>query len=319
MTHRARPRGLRVLCVVGLVLGGCTSDTSPEARFIDNTRPTVGMHTGLPGVSFQPDEGSGFSGIDVLVKDRVEEGLGFDRGTLRVSSTASDQRDEMLMGDKADMVIASYSITPDRMTKVDFAGPYLTTRQGVLVGPENLGVRSRKDLKGKTVCTWGGTTSEAPLENLRAEGLIANVEDTRATARECVDAVVAGDVDAFSTDLTILYGFVEANPGAGLRVVPDTFIGTAQYYGIGIPKGHRKDCERLKAFLKDYVESPGWVQDIRVSLPALDKAIPDWPSRYKPKPEDIDRRSCKDKAGLPGHTSAAAFPDVSPTSTAGSG
>ncbi|WP_406293306.1 transporter substrate-binding domain-containing protein [Embleya sp. NBC_00888] len=217
---------------------------------------------------------------------------------LRIKSivpteVSSADRIPKLVAGKVDMMVGSFSITAARMKDIDFVGPYLTTRQGFLVGRDGANVRFVSDLNGKRVCTWEGTTSGDALDQLRS----ANIDVlTVADATGCVEALKAGQVSAISTDQTILYGFANLKSAAGFRVVPDLTIGAPQHYGIGLPKGHRSDCRHLKEIVKCYVESSTWIADVQLSLPQIPAQDPGWINHYKPNSAAIDARSCRDTA-----------------------
>ncbi|MYS80520.1 transporter substrate-binding domain-containing protein [Embleya scabrispora] len=279
-----------VLGLVAVILAGCSSN-HPQPRFLDKTTISVGMHNDLPGVSYLSNTYVR-SGTDYLLEQRIDAELGIT--SISPTEISSADRVPRLVAGKVDMVIGSFSITADRMKDIDFVGPYLTTRQGFLVGPGGANVRLLSDLNGQRVCTWAGTTSGDALAQLNS----AHVDVvTQASAAECLTELKAGRVFAFSTDQTILYGFEDVNAAAALRVVPDLTIGAPQHYGIGIPKGHRRDCERLKQIVKHYVESSTWIADIEVSLPRIPAHDRDWVSHYKPSAAAIDARSCRDRAG----------------------
>ncbi|MFH8607454.1 transporter substrate-binding domain-containing protein [Streptomyces sp. NPDC018029] len=270
--------------MVGLATVSCSSDDAPRS-FMGKTRLTVAMHNDLPGVSFL--DGYTWSGYDHLFAQKFKNEFGVK---VAPADVATKDRVTSLTSDNADLVIAAFSITPERMKQIDFAGPYLTNYQGFLVGKKGAAIRSMNDLRGKRVCAWSGTTNIGPLQGLGFEVV------EMPSAKACLKALVSGGVDAFSTDQLILYGFAHQHAKDRLKVIPDLTVGAPQYYGVGMPKGHRSDCRRLRDFIKKYVESNDWIQDIQVSLPEVPKTDPNWASRLKPSMDSIEARSCRDKA-----------------------
>ncbi|BCL27759.1 transporter substrate-binding domain-containing protein [Streptomyces aurantiacus] len=277
------------IVLVGLTLAVSSGSGSEDQddTFLGKERISVGMHNDLPGISYE--ENYRRSGLDQLVFEQIREGLHIKSASP--SNVSSEGRIPALEKGEVDMVIAAFSITPDRMKEIDFVGPYATTRQGFLVGPKST-VRELKDFKGGAVCSWEGTTSVATLEEFRREGIEIK---TLVDASDCIDALKSGEVQAVSTDQLILYGFARHHAKDGLRVVPGVTIGAPQHYGIGLPKGHRADCLRLREFVKRYVESSDWIRDMETSLPDVPAAEPGWISDYKPSDESIDARSCRDE------------------------
>ncbi|MEV6962194.1 transporter substrate-binding domain-containing protein [Streptomyces sp. NPDC051207] len=267
-------------------LGACSAEEQ-EPTFLGLNRITVAMHNDLPGMSYSSNYDR--SGLDFHVFHHIKDTL--DVAFSEPVDVSSSDRVTQLLEKKADLTIASFSITAERMKKIHFVGPYLTTRQGFLVGPDS-DVRSKADLRRSTVCTWDGTTSKSALDEIReVRGVeILPLDD----ASDCVDQLIAGKVDAVSTDQAILYGFAHRYRKEGLRVVQGVTIGVAQHYGIGLRKGHTADCNHLKEWLMGYVGSSEWTRDIQTSLPALVDQEPGWISNYKPSAARIEARSCRD-------------------------
>ncbi|MEN3584503.1 transporter substrate-binding domain-containing protein [Streptomyces sp. ZYX-F-203] len=269
------------------VLCGCAQ---PDGRFLGVEEVDVATHKDLPGMAlFENYTYSGFDNalfLDLEVWLEEREGVQVTR-TPDVSSAARIAR---LQSGDADMVIASFSITPDRMRQIDFVGPYLTTMQGFLVDADSR-IETHADLAGKRVCTWDGTTSRVALGEL-SEVVSVGAAD----AAECVQKLREGQADAVSTDQTLLYGFAQQERGSGdLRVVPSLTVGAPQHYGIGLAKGHRGDCRRLADWVKDYVGGREWSGNLREALPLLVEEQPDWISSHKPEDDLIDAHSCVDR------------------------
>ncbi|GAA1924142.1 glutamate ABC transporter substrate-binding protein [Streptomyces durmitorensis] len=286
-----RPRGTTALLAFLLactMAGASSCGEESEPTFLGKSQISVEMHGDLPGVSYEDNYRR--SGFDHLLLGQLKDDLKIK--TSKPANVSSADRVPDLVNGDTDMVIAAFSITPPRMEQIDFVGPYATTRQGFLVGKEGKDATKREDFKGRTVCTWEGTTSVEALKELKRVGadLI-----TLTDASDCVDQLVAGEAYAVSTDQMILYGFARQHAAEGLRVVPGLTIGAPQHYGIGLAKGHRADCVRLREFVKDYVDSSAWIKDFEASVPNLAAEEPNWISHYKPSAGSIDARSCRDK------------------------
>ncbi|MFE0600638.1 transporter substrate-binding domain-containing protein [Streptomyces sp. NPDC058892] len=280
-------RSAAVLALL-LSLASCSSE-EPEPEFLGMPRITVATHNDLPGMSYS--ENYDRSGLDFFVFQHVKEELHPVPFTDPLD-VASGGRVTQLREGRADMVIASFSITAERMKLIDFVGPYLKTRQGFLVGPDSAHVQHLSDLSGMRICTWEGTTSKEALDDI--ENTVHAEPVVLTDASDCIEQLLAHEVQAVSTDQTILYGFARHYEDDGLRVVPDATIGTPQHYGIGLPKGHRKDCRKLKDWLKEYVGTSTWTRDVETSLPALTAADTGWISKHKPSEAEIEARTCRD-------------------------
>jgi NitT/TauT family transport system substrate-binding protein len=81
---------------------------------------------------------------------------------------------------------------------------------------KNSGIKSIKDLKGKKVAIWPGSTQEAViLERLRMEGMtIKDIQPIRLQFSDHAAALARGDIDAY----------VGAEPAAGITLANDTGV-----------------------------------------------------------------------------------------------
>jgi glutamate transport system substrate-binding protein len=84
---------------------------------------------------------------------------------------------------------------------------------------------------------------------------------------DCVNALVAGDVDAVTTDDVILAGYASQEQYKGiLRVVGKGF--TDETYGVGVKKGDSELVSKVNAALEDYIRDGSWKR-------ALDRNVGD--------------------------------------------
>jgi len=150
-------RGAVVCAAIGLLLAaGCGGGEEPPA----GPKMTIGIRFDQPGLGMRGPEG-GFTGFDVDVAQYVAAHLGTDRRDITFVEARPADRETMLEQRKADLIVATYSITEARKQRVDFAGPYFVTGQSLLVcktssdidGPESL---NDSDWR---LCSVNGSTS----------------------------------------------------------------------------------------------------------------------------------------------------------------
>jgi glutamate transport system substrate-binding protein len=196
----------------------------------------VGVKYDQPGLGFKDAAAELPTGFDVEMAKILVASLGIDpedTDKVQYIETISDNREPFLESGKVDLVLASYSITPERRLVVGQAGPYMVTGQQVLV-KEDSDVTGPADLKGKEVCSVTGSTS---LENVKAQGMKPVGFDSYS---ECVEKVLDGTVEAMSTDGTILLGYAAEHEGE-LKVVGDPF--SEERIGVGYSKTHPEMCQ----------------------------------------------------------------------------
>jgi len=149
----------------------------------------------------------------------------------RVSFTCvtTPAREPVLTTDRVDMVIATFTYTADRDTRIDFSRAYYKATGRFLVqnsAPNNY----LAQLAGKTVSTTSGSIYDRWVKNC--------FKDTKLVVTDSfTNALLAfrdGRADALMWDDTVLVGIAAAD--RNLKLTSDTFL--ALPYGIGIKQGN---------------------------------------------------------------------------------
>jgi ABC-type amino acid transport substrate-binding protein len=176
-----------------------------------------------------------------------------DGSKYKFTQVTSSTREQVLINDQVDMVLATYSITPARAEKISFAGPYYTSQAGVLVKTGNKAIQSYNDLAGKKTATQAGSTGPAILAQFAPKAVVQEFQ----THQEAVDALRQGRVDAYVTDYTLLLNVLSLGSGdAQLAGAP---FGPQDPYGIGLPKGS-DGVAFVNAFLKKIEADGTWTK-----------------------------------------------------------
>ncbi|GLW10142.1 hypothetical protein Misp01_52710 [Microtetraspora sp. NBRC 13810] len=210
------------------------------------------MTTDHPGWStFEPGPNRR-TGFDIALAEWLGNRLGRDVAFLDLTLA---ERIEALKSSQVQMVISTFSMTDERRKEIDFAGPYMVTRQGVLVREGDERIRTHADLIGgdRNVCVARGTTSEEQLRPHDGKGLTLTVETA---LKDCLRRLVDGQVDAFSTDQLVLRGFARSTPAT--RVVEGLTFGAEEQYGIGLPDQSRQQCDLLTRHLRTFLNEGYW-------------------------------------------------------------
>lgn len=172
--------------------------------------------------------------------------------TTKLSLTTVDTRETMLQNGTVDTVFATYTITPQRAQKVDFAGPYYESGDAILVKSSNSSITKVSDLNGKTVATEGNSTAALDLKKFapKAKTLLFQEDG------ECVAAVTQGRAAAYVLDQAILLG--DASSDSQVKVVGQPF--TQEPYGIGLPKNDPEAKAFVDAWLKKIFADGEWAK-----------------------------------------------------------
>ena len=192
-------------------------------------------------------------GFDAGVAQLLTRYILGDGSKFQFTQVNSSTREQVLINDQVDMVLATYSINPARAEKISFAGPYYTSQAGVLVKSNNSTIQSYNDLAGKKVATQAGSTGPAILAQFAPKATVQEFQ----THQEALDALRQGRVDAYVTDHTLLLNALSLGTGdAKLAGAP---FGAQDPYGIGLPKGS-DGAAFVNAFLKKIQADGTWAK-----------------------------------------------------------
>jgi glutamate transport system substrate-binding protein len=229
------------------------------AKLADAGKITIGVKYDQPGIGFLEPGADAPKGFDIEMGRIIAGALGIDDAGIDWKQTVSDNREPFLKDGTVDIVIASYSITPDRREVVGQAGPYYVTGQQLLVREEDKdSITKPEDTKGKKVCSVTGSTS---LQRMEDEYGASPVPFD--TYSECVDQLEQGTVDAVTTDGAILLGYAAENPDE-LEVVGEPF--SEERYGIGFSKGDDDMCQFLTDTIKKSFDDGTWADAFEATL-----------------------------------------------------
>jgi glutamate transport system substrate-binding protein len=251
------------LAAVSLLLAACssggTATSGGDATGGSDDTITIGIKYDQPGLGLQ--EGSTYSGFDVDVATYVAEKMGYKADQIVWVEAPSAQRENLLENGQVDMVFATYSITDERDKKVDFAGPYLVAGQDLLVASDNTDITGPESMSGKLLCSVTGSTSAQRIKDNYA----ADVQlQEFGGYSECVEALAAGQIDAVTTDDSILAGFASQPAFAGkLKVVGSPF--SEEYYGVGIAEGSDL-CQPVQDAWTQMFDDGTWEQLLQDNL-----------------------------------------------------
>jgi polar amino acid transport system substrate-binding protein len=212
---------------------------------------------------------SNYEGFDVDMLTKVAVAIfgdqALEQGKIRFKVVPNASRQKAVADGSVDLLAETMTVTCGRQEDskdqpgVDFSSVYFMAGQGVLV-PKSSGIHSLADLDGKRVCATNGSTSLDELANQQdMQG--ADVERWgAATQTDCLVMLQQGDVDAISTDDTILEGLAQQDPSLQVLTNADGSPVTlrAEPYGIAIAKGKTDLVQFVNAVLAQDRADGGW-------------------------------------------------------------
>ncbi|MEU9780012.1 glutamate ABC transporter substrate-binding protein [Streptomyces phaeochromogenes] len=229
---------------------------------------TIGIKFDQPGIGQKTPQG--YEGFDVDVATYVAKQLGYSANQIQWKEAKSADRETMLQRGDVDFIAASYSINDERAAKVDFAGPYLLAHQDVLIRADDDSIKTPKDLNDKKLCSVTGSTSAQNVKDKLAPK--AQLQEYP-TYSACLTGVQSGQLDALTTDDSILAGYAaQANFKGKFKL--GGFKMTNENYGIGVKKGSDLKA-KIDTALEKMVADGAWEKAVTANF---------GPANYKNEP-----------------------------------
>jgi polar amino acid transport system substrate-binding protein len=261
----------------GLPPAGQMPAGSPMRVIQDRGRLIAGVDQNTFLFGFRNPSTNRLEGFDI---DRVREiALAIFGGDpnaidskIQFKVISSAEREPALEKGEVDVVVRTFTATCGRWQRINFSATYYVAGQRLLVDKASP-VTKLDELGGKKVCAQRGTTSIRTLSQHPAKPIPVATD----TWSDCLVMLQQGQVEAVSTDDTILGGMASQDPN--VKMAGPRF--TQEPYGIGITAKRQK---------QDDVNSPDQFADmVRFVNAVLEKSIKDgqWQASYGRWLEDV--------------------------------
>ena len=188
-------------------------------------RLLVGLDIGSNLFSFRDPVTGEIAGFDIDIAGEVARDIFGRPSAVEYRILSSADRITALQNNTVDIVVKTMTITCERRKLVNFSTTYFTAYQRI-VAPRQSDIAGPEDLSGKRVCVARGTTSLRKVQEISPPPAIVTV----VTWADCLVALQQREVDAISTDDSILAGLVAQDPY--LHIVGENMA--EEPYGIGI-------------------------------------------------------------------------------------
>lgn len=242
---------LLVLMMIAATLTGCGQESDKKDgrtvyRTVDEIKASGTINIGVfsdKSPFGYVDENGQYQGYDVYFANRIGQDLGVK---INYVSTEAANRIEYLQTGKVDIILANFTVTPERAQEVDFASPYMNVALGV-VSPDSAVITSLEDIGPEDqVIVISGTTAETYLEknnpNIRLQKYDAYAEAKTAFEN--------GNGVAWANDNTEVIAFAIENPGYTVGIPS---LGSADTIAPAVTKGN----ESLLNWLGDEIAALG--------------------------------------------------------------
>ena len=170
-------------------------------------RLIVGVDIGSNLFSFRDPITGDIVGFDVDIAGEVARDIFGNPSQVEYRILSSAERITALEKAEVDVVVKTMTITCDRRKQVNFSTVYLDAAQRILA-PRDSAITKPADLSGKRVCVARGTTSLERIREISPPPMVVEVVNWA----DCLVTLQQREVDAVSTDDSILAGLVSQDP-----------------------------------------------------------------------------------------------------------
>ena len=239
--------------ILTLVLAACSGDNeavsgnaiSETDSAIDKIKERgtlrVAVFSDKPPFGYVDSNGDN-QGYDILLAKRVAKDLLGDESKIEYIITEPQARVDLLKSDKVDIVLANFTVTPERKEQVDFANPYMKVAVGV-VSPEGSQITSAEQLEGKKLIVPKGTTAETYFMKNHPDVELVKYDQIT----EAFEALKDGRGDALAQDNALLFSWANNNHGF---VVALQTLGEQDYIAPAVKKGNKDLLDWLNSELE---------------------------------------------------------------------
>ena len=243
--------GAALLALMMIALTGCgqgsgKQDGKTVYRTVDEIKASgvinIGVFSDKSPFGYV-DENGQYQGYDVYFANRIGQDLGVK---INYVSTEAANRIEYLQTGKVDIILANFTVTPERAQAVDFASPYMNVALGV-VSPDSAVITSLGGIGPEDqVIVISGTTAETYLEK-NYPSIKLQKYDAYAEAKTAFEN---GNGVAWANDNTEVIAFAIENPGYTVGIPS---LGSADTIAPAVTKGN----ESLLTWLNDEIAALG--------------------------------------------------------------
>ena len=202
------------------------------------------------------DENGEYQGYDIYFGNRIGEDLGVE---INYVSTEAANRIENLQTGKVDVILANFTVTPERAEEVDFALPYMNVALGVISPDSNVITSLDNWNAGDQMIVISGTTAETYLTKNYPD-IPLQKYDSYATAK---NALENGNGVAWANDNTEVIAFANQNPGYTVGIPS---LGSADTIAPAVSKGNTTVLDWLNEEIRALGEENFFHKDYEATL-----------------------------------------------------
>lgn len=201
-----------------LILAGCGKKNERNddlSKIIKRDKLIVGVRNDAAPFGFIDDKGN-FKGYDIDLSRLITKAILNDESKVEFVPVNAQNRIMKLSSGEVDILIATMSVTNQRLKILDFSIPYYTAGQAVMVN-KNSDASGLGDFEGKKLIIVFGSTSERNLRRNVPEAVVIGYKNYN----DAYQALKSGKADGIIADDTILLGF--AVKDKSVKILPKRY------------------------------------------------------------------------------------------------
>ncbi|MGG3753991.1 transporter substrate-binding domain-containing protein [Heyndrickxia coagulans] len=238
--------------ILGVALAGCgkssstssSSNPSSVSAIKKNGTIKIAVFGDLPPYGWVDKNGKR-AGYDVALAKQIGKDLNVKVKFVQVNANS---RVDALKSNKVDLVLANFTVTPERKQVVDFAEPYMKVSIEV-ISPKNHPITSVSQLKGKSLIVNKGTTAENYFTSKQKDVNLQKYD----SKTEQFNALKNGRAAALADDNSYLYAWVKNHPKYTVGIKT---LGPNQYIAPAVKKGNKSLLNWTNKEIKKFKVDP---------------------------------------------------------------
>lgn len=192
----------------------------------------IGVRNSLPPFSEKKD--GLFEGFEVELAKKLAENI-IPSGKITFVGLEAKDRVSMLENDEVDVVIASFSATPERRQRVDFSIPYFTEYMGIAVLADST-LKNALEFENKRLLVVPGTTSSEFIDKNKDKFTNTTIVPCE-NFMNCYDKLKTGEADGYFHSAFSLAIVPIIDPG--FKMVIDSSNESSSFIAVGVQKGNK--------------------------------------------------------------------------------
>jgi polar amino acid transport system substrate-binding protein len=234
---------LLILSACGTQKDGATTKASgSEYALVKEGAFTFAMTGQYPPLNFKKD--GKLTGFDVEVGTEIAKRIGLE------ANPVTNPWETIIQGLKAkkyDAIIGSMTATPERDKQIDFTEPYYLSGAQIFVAANNTDIKSKDDLKGKTIGVIQASTWKDMAETLTSPDKVKGYPvDVNA-----LQDLALGRLDAVITDKIVGVSAINEK-GLELKQVDDLL--NEDRVSVGIAEGNKELADKINKAIQSMLD-----------------------------------------------------------------